>query len=397
MKSRIYYGEYSLYHWIHLLISKNIILPDYQRLFVWNHKKVKNLIESIKQDEFIPPITIGVFKKHDRNVNYILDGQQRLTSILLSLFKVFPKKGKELEEELFRPMNENDDEQDDSVDKDSFLNWTFKELTKLGSTYEEIKESIPEELYEQLDVNVSTGFFHNHYLGFSYIVPSTKDEKEQQKYYSSVFRNINIRGTSLNEMESRESLYFLDPSKLNFFKPDLQEYSIANMAERNRIDFVRYMALLSQYKKDGKESHLAKGYGTRAKIETYYEMYIYATVGERNSSTFTDFTTIFPDGNYQHRIDRLKHTMHSLSVPKQFGSIIEVDCYMFGIIYHIVILNQEIDTDKQDEIRQEINRLIESFKANPGHKKSPASLKYLRQRIACSISTYHRYVIPNEA
>ena len=84
MKRSVYYGEYTLIHWIELILKKNIRLPRYQRYFVWNRKKISNLIDALKNDQFVPPITIGVFKVGDETINYILDGQQRLTSILLA-------------------------------------------------------------------------------------------------------------------------------------------------------------------------------------------------------------------------------------------------------------------------------------------------------------------------
>lgn len=391
MKSRVYYGEYTLSHWIDLILSHNIVLPDYQRLFVWTPDKVKHMIESIKNDEFIPPITIGVFKENNHNVNYILDGQQRLTSLLLSLFRIFPKKGNEVAE-VFRVMNENDDEPNDDDNDESFFKWTFKELTKLGNTFDEIKDRISKELYDDFELGLSTSFYYKHYLGFSYIVPEINDDKEQQKFYASVFRNINIRGTALSAMESRESLYFLDKEKTLFFKPDLSEYKVSNKAETTPIDFVRYMALLSQFKKVGRENDIARGYGTRSKIEDYYEMYIYSTVGEKNVDIFTHFDEIFPDGKYQNRLDILKQTMKDLDLPLKFGSIIEVDTYFFGLIYTIILENQRINVAKKEDLKNQIEATIKSFKDDPYHKKSPASLKYLRKRIADSIKLYSKYV-----
>src|SRR6185312_12563949 len=82
MDNRVYYGEYSLKHWIDLILKKNIILPDYQRLFVWDEKKVTKLIDTLKKKEFVPPVTIGAFKNEGSNQNLLLDGQQRLTSVL---------------------------------------------------------------------------------------------------------------------------------------------------------------------------------------------------------------------------------------------------------------------------------------------------------------------------
>ncbi len=49
MDNRVYYGEYSLKHWIDLILKENIILPDYQRYFVWNEQKVETLITKKKQ------------------------------------------------------------------------------------------------------------------------------------------------------------------------------------------------------------------------------------------------------------------------------------------------------------------------------------------------------------
>ena len=44
MDNRIYYGQYSLKHWLDLILKSNIVLPDYQRYFVWNENKVSTLI-----------------------------------------------------------------------------------------------------------------------------------------------------------------------------------------------------------------------------------------------------------------------------------------------------------------------------------------------------------------
>ena len=34
--NRTYYGEYSLAYWIQMILKRNIVLPEYQRTFVWN-------------------------------------------------------------------------------------------------------------------------------------------------------------------------------------------------------------------------------------------------------------------------------------------------------------------------------------------------------------------------
>ena len=89
MDNRVYYGEYSLKHWIDLILKRNIVLPEYQRFFVWDEKKVETLIKTFRSKQFVPPITIGAFKNDDNEQNLILDGQQRLTSIFLTYLGLF--------------------------------------------------------------------------------------------------------------------------------------------------------------------------------------------------------------------------------------------------------------------------------------------------------------------
>ena len=87
--SRNYYGEYSLEQWIKLMLTKEIVLPPYQRAFVWTKEDVQELINSLQEGLFVPPITIG---NYGGTTNYILDGQQRLSALLIAYLELFPKK-----------------------------------------------------------------------------------------------------------------------------------------------------------------------------------------------------------------------------------------------------------------------------------------------------------------
>ena len=84
--------------------------------------------------------------------------------------------------------------------------------------------------------------------------------------------------------------------------------------------------------------------------------------------------------------------MKDLDLPLKFGSIIEVDTYFFGLIHTIVLENQRINVAKKEDLKNQIEATIKSFKDDSYHKKSPASLKYLRKRIADSIKLYSKYV-----
>ena len=50
MERKVYYGEYTIQHWIDLMLSGDIELPNYQRSFVWDIDGVKKLIDSFKED-----------------------------------------------------------------------------------------------------------------------------------------------------------------------------------------------------------------------------------------------------------------------------------------------------------------------------------------------------------
>lgn len=128
MLNKVYYGEYTLKHWIDLILTKNIILPDYQRFFVWDKDKSKALIEALSQNQFVPPIIIGSYFDKDKKENLILDGQQRLTSILLAYFNLFPKKEQtKSKKKDIHFASDNDDQYDDDDDM-YFIDWNFNQL-----------------------------------------------------------------------------------------------------------------------------------------------------------------------------------------------------------------------------------------------------------------------------
>lgn len=386
MNNKVYYGEYTLRHWINLILKKNIILPDYQRYFVWDQNKAKELIKAFKEKQFIPPVTIGSFKSEKESINLILDGQQRLTSILLAYIGYFPNKIINQKELKF--MDENDNLiEDEGIN--NILEWNFNELLKNGSTKEEIKENLSYENYIKFDFNVGKDFFDNNFLGFSYLVPLLANDKEQQKFYSKVFRSINIQGESLLALESRAALYYLDK--------DLEDYFIPNFIEKiyvndSKVDFVRYLALLSQYKKDKTADELGKKFA--GKMEKYYEEYIYFTVGEEDSNIFIKYSEVFKDKKeYEKMYINLKESLKKLELLKKYGSIIDVDITLFGLIYFIVFEKKEIDYSKKESIIKEINKEIEKIKReDTKHVKNPAAFKYLRYRVRRSIEIYERYI-----
>ena len=58
MDKKNVYGEYTLLHWIELILRKNVVLPSYQRHFVWTEEKYNKFIGALKNGNFIPPVII---------------------------------------------------------------------------------------------------------------------------------------------------------------------------------------------------------------------------------------------------------------------------------------------------------------------------------------------------
>ena len=393
MDNRVYYGEYSLKHWIDLILKKNLILPKYQRYFVWNEKKVETLIATFEKKQFVPPVTIGAFKDGNTNQNLILDGQQRLTSILLAYLGLFPDKTFKKEIEKF--VNENDDEEGTEEQFDNVFEWRFELLTQEGKNKQEILSKIVDGKYKKIDFKIDDKFLETKFLGFSYLVPDisnnkTQQEKAQLKYYSSVFRNINIQGEPLLPQESRASLYYLDHDLEPFFEPKFAKgLVVKGISSSSKADFVRYLSLLSQYYKDKNSNQVARGY--KPKMEKYYEEYIYAAVADDNSETYGKFSAIFPNRKFDTRFTRLEETISSIGFPKSFPSIIDLDVYLFGSIYKIVFEDKIIDTSKKDELKKELDEQILKYKQDPSHTKAPSNLGHLRKRISTSIEIYGKY------
>lgn len=63
--NKVYYGEYSLKRWIELILKGGIVLPPYQRFFVWKEEQTVKLLKSIKDYNYLPAVTIGIGKSRN--------------------------------------------------------------------------------------------------------------------------------------------------------------------------------------------------------------------------------------------------------------------------------------------------------------------------------------------
>lgn len=424
MENKVYYGEYSLDYWIELILKKNIILPDYQRNFSWTEEKREKLITSLKNKEFVPPVIIGSFSKNKRKENLLIDGQQRLTSILLSVLGYFPDREayKKFSKNIIKKFIDENDELDEDNRPTDVINWSFKDLLSEDNlTISKIKKDLEKnKFFKSLDNEneINDEFLKNTYLGFSYLVPSNNEKGSQQRYYSSVFRNINRQGISLTGQESREALYYLEESKKDFFKPKF----IDTLKGELSIDYIRYLSILSQYKKEDGNQNLCNGYGGKKEnLEIYYENYINFIInGTTNDSkiSFMSYEELFdtsekyPAGDKPHLVyyDKLQQIiLETTLINETFDSIIDCDMYYFGLIYLIVFEKKDIDVDKWIELSNNLKKQIskykmpyldenndptniysESYKTHY-HPKNPSALKYIRERVEKSIEIYEGF------
>lgn len=394
VNNKVYYGEYTLQHWIDLILSGNIVLPPYQRFFVWNKEQSISLVKALADNQFVPPVTIGSYVENDTKINLILDGQQRLTSILLSYFDLFPPKdqNKVSINDVYLA-NENDDKDEDEVD---FINWDFNSLLELIKQnnlrdIEEVHRKALELGYEKLNSGIKIADLEKCFLGFSFIVPETDDSKKQQRLYSKVFRSINIEGKKLLPIESRKALYYLNKDLVGLFSPDFSEHILLN---DGKMDFVRYLSLLSQYHKSD-TNKLAQGYTKN--MELYYENFIYSVVEGGDDKVFGDLSKTIPDLDYKARMEKLASMVKAMDLVKSYDSIIDLDLYMFGIIYITLFKNLTIDESQCADLKKEIEKKLDDIKGKNGetvktilHVKNPSALKHLKIRISDSIDLYEK-------
>ncbi len=415
MESRVYYGEYSLKHWIDLMLKRNIILPEYQRSFVWNDKDIKRLIESLNSGQFVQPVTIAYYTDGHKKENIILDGQQRLTSLLLALLGYIPNKSKFVEAD---EIAYGDDSMEDSMElAKKPIGWTFEELLQNDirlNTPSGIRDRISkDERYEKLTIELEEGlddFLNNTFLGFSYIVLRENINLERtQHFFSTLFRNMNYLGTKLSPLESRRSLYFMGVGYNGFFegvtkdeKDMLCGIKLLEDLQSRKIDIVRYLSILSQYVAKGKNvNKVLVGYSSYSSRESYYADYVSFVVGleqENRLDKFEGFAfnDVFANDLWSERfegiriaIDGIKGKMGLDEKKKAFKGWIDADYWLFGLLYWMLFEGKNISFD--DSLVKSISDEIMKKKKDGYYSKNPNRLGNLRERIEASINIYKKY------
>lgn len=416
MDSRVYYGEYSLKHWINMLLSKNIVLPDYQRSFVWEEKDVLRLLSSIQDGQFVQPVTIALYKINSGapSQNLIIDGQQRLSSILLAYLGYMPIKSKfERPEMLASDEDDAADETDNNPNSHAPIKWRFSDLLEEGgdNTEEAIRKRLGnDKRYYPIKAYFSPDFFNKAFLGYSYIVPSTLDAQIVQRGFSQLFRDINFFGKKLSALESRRSLYYLNTDLLLYLEGQVDENSsvlcdirLMDKMQPIKIDFVRYLSILSQYSISQNCKKVLVGYSASSSRESFYADYVSYLLGleqEDRDNKFDGFRfeTILIN-NWKDRYVKLRGAIEKMKpmfrlVGKDndsFSSWIDADYWLFGMIYYVVFEGKSLKNEIKG-IDKVINNEIDELKKSEYYAKSPNRLGNLRERLGRSIMIIGDYV-----
>lgn len=429
MNNKVFYGEYTLKHWIDMMLSDNIALPDYQRHFVWRERDVKRLIQSLKDGQFVQPVTVALYDDGITKRNLILDGQQRLTSLLLAYLGYFPDKKKFENGDVGAVAMEDDSVKDEGIEADDHTStegflWQYTALIHYGRTKEKIIAKISHddryiEMEDELLTQLNNAFFQKNYLGFSYIVPESNDINDVQKSFSQMFRNINYFGKKLEPMDSRRSLYYQNTDLTKYFEGKCVDgtevfgnLKIMEDLQPSKIDFVRYLAILSQYvvsqRDDAKD--VMVGYSAYSSRESFYADYVSYILGidqedRLNKYDRFDFEEYFPNDCWKDRFSSLfiavnhVRTCMGLKDGNMFTSWFEADFWLFGLMYHVLFkgktLNAQLISDQRGRpirLNDEINKAIDNTKSDPAFLKSSNRLGYIRERLIKSCHIYSAYV-----
>lgn len=179
-----YPSDYTLMGLVEMFKNGDIMIPDYQRGYVWKIQQASLLIESFLIGLPVPPIFLYI---DDENKNLVIDGQQRLLSIVYFFEGYFGKESQTGKRQVFKLSGLNP--------QNKFYNCTYNDL----------------------------------------------DDKDKRKLASSVLRAINIR--QLSPAEESTCVYHIF-ERLNTGGTPLKSQEIRNCVFRS--DFLNKLKELNR-------------------------------------------------------------------------------------------------------------------------------------------------------
>lgn len=183
--------------------------PAYQRRSVWSTEKKSFFIDSVLKNLPIPPIFLRVKLNEDtgRTTYEVVDGKQRLTSILSFIANEFPCSS----------------EQDDHIADEALA----------GKYFEDLSDPVLSAYKKQF---------------WSYSIPIEYIDVEDDKVIDSIFDRLNRNGEPLNGQELRHSQFYDAPllslcyelTKIDFWADRL---SVTDKSRMEDVEFVSELVL----------------------------------------------------------------------------------------------------------------------------------------------------------
>ena len=427
-----YYGEYSLEYWIKLLLKGDIVLPDFQRPYVWDEKDIMSYLDSIQKKQFIPPVIIGKFidKNEDGTKiesNIILDGQQRLCSLIFAYYQIFPDSNnfKEIRNvKSFGNEDENDgaiDESKNSENKEnnatSILSYIQKKFydVNYNNTYSSIEKFSDIIKNDDNFKKISDGFipikknikeyYEENYIPFIYIKPSheksdTDSILQEKNYYSNLFYNINKKGIELNNQECRNAMVWLSNKKWKDFFDEFKFLIYIRGKEINPVDFSYYLSILSfiEYKSNGKVENIKNIinnlFGNRyikEEKEDFILKFLNA-INEHNNKKSESF------GAPNDLLDKVLLTndgkflkLVKLYIDKKsYESVADFEIEFIGLMYWVLFKGKEIELSLYENKIKEKIKTIEgnTQQEKDKYRRNVNKPNNLRERIVESINIF---------
>ena len=178
-------ADYTLEVLYHKWNAKEIVIPQFQRSYVWNIVQASRLIESFMMGLPIPPV---FFYVQDDEKNLVIDGRQRLQTIFYFFDGYFGEPDNQGRRREFRLEGINDQSK-----------WYRKR-------FEDFEESDKRQLKNTV---------------LRTVLVKQLDPKQDHTSIYHIFERLNTGGTSLQDQEVRNCVY---SGKLNLLLGELNEY-----------------------------------------------------------------------------------------------------------------------------------------------------------------------------
>ena len=164
-----YGADYDVEGLVKRMVRDDIVIPDFQRAYVWNQDEASRLVESLLLGLPVP----GIFLARERDTHKLLviDGQQRLKSLLLFFQGVF------------KP---------NSGDKGKEFSLTMVQTKFLGKTYETLDAEDRRRLNDSI-------------IHATIVKQETPNDDDTSIYH--IFERLNNGGRRLSSQEIRAAIY----------------------------------------------------------------------------------------------------------------------------------------------------------------------------------------------